>query len=715
MAKKKHKKDPHHQREAEKYEHPVPSREFILQSLETLAKPATLDDLTRHFKLRSDEEYEGLRRRLRAMERDGQLMRTRRHAYALMSQMNLLTGRVVGHRDGFGFFIPDDGTDDIFLSEYQMRRVFTDDRVVISVSDDLRRRKREGRIVEVLERNTQQLVGKLCIDDGVAFVCADDKTISQDILILPDGLNGASSGQFVLAKIVQQPSKRHQAIGEITTVLGDHLTPGMEIELAIHAYRIPSTWPESVLSAIKRIPTSVSKEDVTDRLDLRSMPFCTIDGEDARDFDDAIFCEATQAGWRLYVAIADVSHYVTAGTPLDEAALSRGNSVYFPSTVVPMLPESLSNELCSLKPNVDRLTMVCIMDVNAEGECINFRFDNAVIHSKARLTYEQVHQMLETQDKSHPLYDDLVVFHQLYLQLLQQRQNRGSIEFETTETRMVFDDDGKIESIIPTVRNDAHKMIEEAMLLANVCASTYLEKSKQPALYRSHEPPNEDKISVLRDFLKPFGLQLTGGDSPEPKDYGLLLQQIDSRDDAHLLQTVLLRSLSQATYQPENSGHFGLAFGGYTHFTSPIRRYPDLIVHRSIKKALLKQPIDDSEHAQMATLGQHCSMTERRADRATRSASDWLKCYFMQDKVGQQFEGYIVDVTSFGLFVELKDIYVQGLVHVTALSNDYYEHDPVHHVLIGRQGNRRYRLGDSMSVLVARVDLDARKMDFEPI
>lgn len=715
MAKKKHKKDPHHQREAEKYEHPVPSREFILQSLETLAKPATLDDLTHHFKLRSDEEYEGLRRRLRAMERDGQLMRTRRHAYALMSQMNLLTGRVVGHRDGFGFFIPDDGTDDIFLSEYQMRRVFTDDRVVISVSDDLRRRKREGRIVEVLERNTQQLVGKLCIEDGVAFVCADDKTISQDILILPDGLNGASSGQFVLAKIVQQPSKRHQAIGEIITVLGDHLTPGMEIELAIHAYRIPSTWPEPVLSAIKRIPTSVSKEDILDRLDLRSLPFCTIDGEDARDFDDAIFCEATQAGWRLYVAIADVSHYVTAGTPLDEAALSRGNSVYFPSTVVPMLPESLSNELCSLKPNVDRLTMVCIMDVNAEGECMNFRFDNAVIHSKARLTYEQVHQMLETQDKSHPLYDDLVVFHQLYLQLLQQRQNRGSIEFETTETRMIFDDDGKIESIIPTVRNDAHKMIEEAMLLANVCASTYLEKSKQPALYRSHEPPNEDKISVLRDFLKPFGLQLTGGDSPEPKDYGLLLQQIDSRDDAHLLQTVLLRSLSQATYQPENAGHFGLAFGGYTHFTSPIRRYPDLIVHRSIKKALLKQPIDDSEHAQMTELGQHCSMTERRADRATRSASDWLKCYFMQDKVGQQFEGYIVDVTSFGLFVELKDIYVQGLVHVTALSNDYYEHDPVHHVLIGRQGNRRYRLGDSMSVLVARVDLDARKMDFEPI
>jgi len=720
VAKKKNKKDPHLAREAKKYDSPVASREFIMQTLQDLGAPTTKEDLAEIFKISSADEAEGLRRRLRAMERDGQLMRTRKNAYALISQMNLIAGRVIGHRDGYGFCVPDDGGSDLFLSEYQMRRVFTDDRVLVSASSDSKRRKREGRIVEVLERNTKELVGKFLIEDKVAFVCADDKTISQDILILPDGIGKAEHGQFVIVNIVQQPSVRHQAIGEVVNVLGDYLTPGMEVDLALRSYNLPFKWPDDVLASAKSVATTVKAKEIKGRLDLRELPFCTIDGADARDFDDAVFCAKTDIGWCLYVAIADVSYYVQPNSPLDKEALKRGNSVYFPSKVIPMLPESLSNEMCSLKPRVDRLTMVCKMDIDSDGKLVRYSFHNSVIHSHERFTYTEVATMLESKDSSHPLSKNIVEFYSLYEKLLLQRKLRGAIEFETTETRMVFDDDGKIEKIVPVVRNDAHKMIEEAMLLANVCAAQFALQAKHPCLYRSHESPNDDKIAILRDFMNSFGLKLSGGDEPSPQDFCDLLQHISGRPDATLLQTVLLRSLSQAVYSTDNAGHFGLSFDGYTHFTSPIRRYPDLLVHRAIKQIILKNADgnksadeDNSEVLyKMQQFAEHCSMTERRADRASRSASDWLKCFFMQDKVGQVFDGYIVDVTSFGIFVELRDIYVQGLVHITALENDYYLHDQTKHMLVGQHGGLKYRLGDDIKIQVARVDLDNRKIDF---
>ncbi|HAG61356.1 MAG TPA: ribonuclease R, partial [Coxiellaceae bacterium] len=672
-------KDPHLKREAKKYDHPVASREFIAQTLESLGSPATLDQLAAHFRLRTVEEFEGLRRRLKAMERDGQLMRTRGKMYALISQLDVVAGRVLGHRDGFGFLIPDDGSPDLFLSERQMQQVFTDDRVLVSVSQSGGRRKREGRIVDILERNTQSLVGKFYQEDGLLFVSADNKTISQDILILPDGQGDAKNGQYVVVDIVQQPTKRHQAVGRIVDVLGDQLTSGMEVDLALRSHSIPFEWPEDALKEAQSLSLSLSEAERADRLDLRELPFYTIDGEDARDFDDAVFCQRTEQGWELYVAIADVSHYVKPSMALNQEALHRGNSVYFPSRVIPMLPEVLSNGLCSLKPREDRLTVVCHMLLNREGVLHSYSFHDAIIHSHERFTYHQVAALIAQPDAkdAHPLLPGLLDFYQLYQQLIRQRQARGSIEFETTETRIVFGDDGKIETIKPVVRNDAHKMIEEAMLLANVCAARHIEAAKVPCLYRVHDTPDDDRIQVLRDFLKAFGLTLGGKGSPSPLDYTHLIKSIAKRDDAHILQTVLLRSLPQAVYLPENHGHFGLAFDGYTHFTSPIRRYPDLLVHRAIKRIMSshQQVVTDEEVSLMIQLGQHCSMTERRADRGTRDATDWLKCDFMQDKVGQTYDGVIADVTGFGLFVELAGIYVQGLVHISALKGDYYHHD----------------------------------------
>ena len=710
--------DPHRKREADKYEHPVASREYIVQSLESMGKPATLEQLAAKFQLRTVEEFEGLRRRLRAMQRDGQLMRTRNKAYALISQLDVVAGRVLGHRDGFGFLIPDDGSPDLFLSEFQMQQVFTDDRVLVSVSQTGGRRKREGRIIDVLERNTRSLVGKFYREDGLCFVSADNKAIAQDILIMPDGHGEAKHGDYVVIDIVQQPAKRHQAIGRVVEVLGDQLTAGMEFDLAVRSHAIPFEWSATVLAEAQQVSMQLDAKDLQHRLDLRQLPFYTIDGEDARDFDDAVHCQRTeQGGWELYVAIADVSHYVKPAMALDEEACRRGNSVYFPSRVIPMLPEQLSNGLCSLKPREDRLTVVCHMRLDKLGTVLDYRFYDAVIHSHERFTYHQVANLLSKPESEHPLLSGLSDFHALYQQLLKHRRERGSIEFETTETRIHFGSDGKIDSIRPVVRNDAHKMIEEAMLLANVCAARYIQSHRVPCLYRVHREPDAEKMQSLREFLNAFGLSLGGKDALTPQDYMALLQRIAQRDDAHILQTVMLRSLPQAIYTPDNQGHFGLAFAEYTHFTSPIRRYPDLLVHRAIKQISCQQAPEATEEAiaRMAQLGQHCSLTERRADRATREATDWLKCDFMQDKVGETFDGVIVDVTGFGLFIELKGIYVQGLLHVSALKSDYYHHDSVHHTLIGRHTHTAYRLGDPVRVVVANVNMDTRKIDFEQV
>ncbi|MDD0844431.1 ribonuclease R [Pseudomonas sp. Gutcm_11s] len=739
--------DPEAAREAEKYDNPIPSRELILQHLSERGSPAAREELVEEFGLTTDEQLEALRRRLRAMERDGQLIYTRRGTYAPVDKLDLIRGRISGHRDGFGFMVPDDGSDDLFLSPAQMRLVFDGDRALARVSGLDRRGRREGAIVEVIARAHETIVGRYFEEAGIGFVEADNPKIQQEVLVTPGRTGGAKIGQFVEIKITHWPTSRFQPQGDIVEVIGNYMAPGMEIDVALRSYDIPHVWPDAVTKEARKLKPQVEERDKENRVDLRHLPFVTIDGEDARDFDDAVYCEKNSSrwklfsgGWKLYVAIADVSHYVKVGSALDEEAQRRGNSVYFPERVVPMLPEELSNGLCSLNPHVDRLAMVCEMSMSKSGELVDYQFYEAVIHSHARLTYNKVSYMLEQPKSSEgkalreeykEVLPHLKQLYSLYQVLLAARHERGAIDFETQETRIVFGSGRKIAEIRPTQRNDAHKLIEECMLAANVATARFMLDHSMPSLYRVHDGPPPERVEKLKAFLGELGLALhKGKQGPVPKDYQKLLASIQGRPDFHLIQTVMLRSLSQAVYSADNNGHFGLNYEAYTHFTSPIRRYPDLLVHRAIRSVIRskretkhvqragaasmpKARIYPYDEAALEKLGEQCSMTERRADEATRDVVNWLKCEFMQDRVGETFEGVITAATGFGIFVELKDIYVEGLVHVTALPGDYYHFDPVHHRLSGERSGRSFRLGDSVEVKVMRVDLDERKIEFE--
>ncbi|GAB5479751.1 ribonuclease R [Marinobacter nauticus] len=739
VSRKNKQSDPHAQREAQKYDNPIQSREYILQHLKERGAPATHETLCQELGQTSAEGIEALRRRLIAMCRDGQLICNRRDAFLPIEEADLVTGRVVGHRDGFGFLIPDDGGSDLFLTARQMRQVFHGDRVAARVDQVDDRGRREGKIVEVLEHRTSQIVGRFFKESGIAFVVPENARINHEILVPDEQAGKAVHGQYVVVEIIRQPTIRTQPTGQVIEILGEHMAPGMEIDVAIRSYEIPHSWPPAVGEQAASIPAEVAEKDKANRVDIRNMRLVTIDDESARDFDDAIYCEPRpRGGYRLVVAIADVSHYVRPGSPLDEEAIQRGNSVYFPDHVVPMLPEKLSNGLCSLNPDVDRLCMVADMTISAAGNISGYTFYQAVMRSHARLTYNKVSAMLEHPDteqgyKLSAHYADLLPhlhnLYDLYKLLRKARTERGAIDFETTETKIVFDAQRKIEEIVPVHRNDAHKIVEECMLCANVATARFLKKHKIPALYRVHDGPSEERLSNLRLFLGELGLQLGGGDKPSSADYQALLGQVADRPDANVIQMVMLRSLSQAVYSPEEAGHFGLGFASYTHFTSPIRRYPDLIVHRAIKsrihnpeatKDLVSPKVHDPElaeypydYARMEQLGEHCSMTERRADDATRDVMAWLKCEFLRDHVGEEYNGIIGAVVPFGFFVELSDIYIEGLVHVSTLSGDYFHHDAVKHRLIGERTAVSFRLGDEVRVRVVRVDLEDRKIDLE--
>ncbi|MGA7978915.1 MAG: ribonuclease R [Chromatiaceae bacterium] len=717
--------DPHRQREKKKYANPIPSREFILQVLSDTGVPPSFDELAVALDLVSEEDLVALRRRLGAMERDGQLVRNRRDAYCLVNKRDLIAGRVIGHPDGFGFVKPDDGGDDVYLYPRQMRGLFHNDRVVVRVTGRDRRGRLEGSVVEVLERSTRNVVGRFYQEGGVGFVVPDNKRLTHDIIIPRDRIDRAEQGQIVVAEITDQPTKRTQPIGRILEVVGDHMAPGMETDIAIRTHDLPVEWPAAVEAEIASLSDEVPQAAKEGRTDLRRVPLVTIDGADARDFDDAVFCERKPKGWKLIVCIADVSSYVAPETALDKEGLNRGNSVYFPDRVIPMLPEVLSNGLCSLNPEVDRLCMACELYVGREGQVSRSRFFPAVIRSHARLTYDQVAAMLVDGDPDlceqyAALLPHLHELHALYQALHRARAARGAIDFDTTETRFEFNSQGRIEAIHPLVRNDAHRIIEECMLAANVAAARLFERKKLPALYRIHETPTEEKLTDLREFLGELGLKLPGGAKPTAQDYAALLEKVKDRPERHLIQTVLLRSMQQAMYSSDNVGHFGLAYPAYTHFTSPIRRYPDLIVHRAIKHLLEGGTAADFDYSKpdLQSIGEHCSGTERRADEATRDAESWLKCEYMEDKLGEHFDGTITSVNSFGIFVELDNIYVDGLVHITALDNDYYHFDPVGHRLTGERTGTVYRLGDRLHVKLAAVNLDERKIDFvlaEPV
>lgn len=743
-------RDPEYGREKARYRRPVPSRTLILEDLAAHGSPMNREQLQALYGLTGEDEVEAFRVRVSAMLRDGQLVENRRGALGPIERMDLVRGRVQGHRDGFGFLIPDVGGDDVFLNPRQMRSLMHGDRAVVRIVGTDHRGRREGRVAEILERAQTRVVGRYVREMDVGLLIPDNTRIAHDILV-PDKLrHGAEDGQIVTVELVEQPGKRTQPIGEVVEILGEHLDPGMEIDIAVRAHGIPFQWPEEALAEAEAFGDTVPDRHRKGREDLRDLPLMTIDGADARDFDDAVYAEKAGNGWRLYVAIADVSAYVAPGSALDDEARRRGTSVYFPEHVVPMLPEALSNGLCSLNPDVDRLCMVCEMRIDAQGKTTRSRFYPAVMRSHARLTYEQAAVLIEGEvaagdagetgprgeragpprrvPPGGPLHEApnganeqlrarLRVLHDLYRALAGARRRRGAIDFDSTETKIVFNEQRKIERIEPVVRTDAHRLIEECMIAANVATAKFLDRAKLPMLYRVHTPPEADRLTELREFLAERGLGLGGGDKPQAEHFARVLEQVRGRDDAHLVQTVLLRSLSRAVYSPDNEGHFGLALPYYAHFTSPIRRYPDLLIHRAIKHARDGRKAEDFAYgrADMEQLGASCSAAEQRADEATRDVDDWLKCEYMRDHVGGVFDGTIVGVTAFGLFVELDDIYATGLVHVSSLSNDFYHFDPGAHCLRGERSGIVHRLADRMRVQVARVDLDERKIDFEPV
>ncbi|MDA8782430.1 ribonuclease R [Porticoccaceae bacterium] len=740
MSKNRKQSDPFASREAAKYDRPIPSREFILDYLRESVGPVTHEELCTGLNIVEEEQLEAMRRRMRAMERDGQVARNRRGGYGTLDKLNLVKGRVIGHPEGYGFVSPVQGEgQDIYLSSGQMRRVFDGDIVLVKIAGWDRRGRPEGSLVDVVERKTSQLVGRYFRESGISFVRPDNPRISQDILIPGDKTVNAKDGQIVVADIIEPPSRNSLPVGHIAEILGDHLDPGLEIEMSIRNYGIPHEWNNEVLAETAAIPDIV--ESVEARVDLRQIPLITIDGEDARDFDDAVYCEPkSRGGWTLIVAIADVSHYVQVGSALDNEAFQRGNSVYFPNHVVPMLPEKLSNGLCSLNPAEDRLCMVCEMQISAEGEISRYQFYEAVMHSHARMTYTQVAHIIANKDSENTsgvrkqfasILPQVDALNELYQVLHRRRNKRGAIDFDSQETRILFDGQRKISQIIPLDRTAAHRLIEECMLCANVCSAEFLEKVKIPALYRVHEGPSEERLVSVREFLGELGIGLGGGEDPQPEDYQRVLRSVSGRDDAAVIQSVMLRSMSQAMYQPENFGHFGLAFDAYTHFTSPIRRYADLLVHRAIRSLIRsKKKISAVRRAEGAgvleaasiypyetdrlnQIGEHLSVTERRADEATRDVVNWLKCEYLMDHVGEQYSGVVSAVTGFGLFVMLDDLYVEGLIHVTGLPKDYYYHEASHHRMVGERTGRIFRLGQKLQVKVVRVNLEERKIDFE--
>jgi len=555
------------------------------------------------------------------------------------------------------------------------------------------------------------VVGRLLTEHGICFVVPEDRRIQHDLLIPPDALGIAQAGQVVVAQIVQQPDRHIKPVARIVEVLGNYADPGMEIEIALRKHALPHEFSGAAQATAAALPGEVEAAHWMGRVDLRALPLVTIDGETARDFDDAVHCRAEGKGFRLWVAIADVSHYVLDGDPLDADARERGNSVYFPRRVIPMLPEALSNGLCSLNPGVDRLCVVCEMAIGARGDIKDYKFYPAVMHSHARLTYTAVAAALsgDADVVDARLMPNLRDLERLFQVLLKARVRRGAIDFETPEMRMDFDEQGKISRIVPVERNDAHRLIEECMLAANVCASDILQRHEHPALYRVHEGPSPEKLADLREFLREFGLHLGGGDQPHAKDYAHLLEGVRGRPDRQLLQTALLRSLRQAVYAPENIGHFGLAYEAYTHFTSPIRRYPDLLVHRAIKSVLAGARYEPGSWNDLAA---HCSQTERRADEATRDVEAWLKCYYMRERVGESFSASISGVAAFGIFVALDEVYVEGMVHVSELGDDYFQLDPSRHQLLGERSGRRFRLADRVRVKLVRADLESTRLDF---
>ena len=704
----------------DRYRHPVPDRNAILDYLTASGRPVRVDKMLGDFGLRGQRMRSLLVDRLNAMVRAGQVIENRRGVYCLTAKIDLVTGTVSGHRDGFGFVIRDHGEeDDVYLSAREMRSLFDGDRVAVSIVGTDRRGKPEGKLVEVLERGTQEVVGQFIRERGIGVVVPDSPSLSHRILIGKGDAGGARPGQIVVVEIIDFPTYVEQATGRIVRVLGSPDQKGIATDIAIESHSIPTQWPKSVRDSVSRLGKTVPTRAKQGRLDLRDIDLVTIDGRDARDFDDAVYAEPAGKGWRLLVAIADVAHYVDIGSALDKEATKRGTSVYFPDRVIPMLPEVLSNGLCSINPKVDRLCMVCDMRVTREGKVTRSSFHEAVMRSKARLTYQQVNDFLTgKRDNGVPrsVRQAITHLHDVYKGFAKARARRGALELDLPQTKFELNASGEIANILTVPRNDAHRLIEECMIAANVQAAKFLKRHRIAGLYRVHARPDPDRFDELRQYLVSLGLKVPHPEHVTSKQFNELLRQIQGREDANAISVQMLRSLQHAEYSPENIGHFGLALDSYAHFTSPIRRYPDLLVHRAIKHVIRggKPGAYHYKKDEMTRLGAITSHHERRAEEATRDVEAWLKCQYMQEHVGEQFHGVVSSVTRFGLFVQLTDLLIDGLVHVTSLPNDYYHFDPATQSLVGERSGQRFRLGDPLEVRVARVDMETRRIDFRP-
>ncbi len=711
--------DPHFAEQIKKYDNPIPSRSALLDFLKQQNKLLSLDKIASKIGIKNDEQLEALRRRLNAMINDGSLFVNRRKKYGVRAKTDLIKGIVQAHRDGFGFLVSPELETDGFIMPREMRKVMDGDTVLASIQPGSRKGKEEAFIVEILEHAHKTLVGKFFNKQGQGIVEPDNTAI--DDIIIPAGHEAnANDGDFVTVLVNEYPSRHRPAIGEVIAILGQKLNSRLAMELTMASANLPHDWPDNFEEVVKYIPHSVSDKDLTpDVKDIRHLPLVTIDGEDARDFDDAVYAEKNAKGWRLIVAIADVSKYVSPNSEIDKEAYKRGTSVYFPGKVIPMLPLELSNGICSLNPQVDRMCMVCDMQISHKGEIISHDFYRAVMFSHARITYKQCWHYLDTQQQPEKWHESvpnaLDTMYELYKAMEIEKSKRGAITFNSTDVHISIDAEGQVSGIHPYTRNDAHKLIEAFMIAANISAAKFVEKHKVPAAYRVHDTPPPRKLTDLKAFLQQLGIKPNFSEPVEPKDFERIIEQIQGRDDVALIESVLLRSQALATYEAENGGHFGLALKYYAHFTSPIRRYPDLMIHRAISYIIDKnKPKKYIYSAQRATeMCVQCSLNERRAENASRDVDARLKCMYMEQFIGEEMTGTISGVTHFGVFVTLDNIMVDGLIHMTSLPNDYYHHQAIAHKLVGKRSGQVFQLADKLKIKVAAVSIDDRKIDFE--
>ncbi|HSN51161.1 MAG TPA: ribonuclease R [Woeseiaceae bacterium] len=719
MPKRKARKRPASKKKP--YEHPIPSRSELIDFLEKAGRPLKVKQIIEEFGLKGERMRTLLEERLETMHRAGQIIENRRREYCLTAKLDLVTGTVSGHPDGFGFVARDDGDgDDVYLSAREMRALFHGDRVVIRVVGQDRRGKPEGKLVEVLERAAREVAGQFIRERGIGLVIPDNPKIAHRVLIAQGETGKAKHGEMVVAEILDYPTHFEQATGRIVRVIGAPDQKGIATDIAIHSNGIPTEWPGAVRKQVTQFGSTVPTAAKKGRVDLRETDLVTIDGADARDFDDAVYCERSGEGWRLLVAIADVAHYVDVDSPLDQQATARGTSVYFPDRVVPMLPEELSNGLCSLNPKVDRLCLVCDMRIGRTGKVSSAKFVEGVMRSKARLTYDEVNDFLTGKSADavpRGLHRRLRDLQDLYKAFALNRSRRGAIELDLPMTKFELNEGGEIARIVTAPRNDAHRLIEECMIAANVQAAKFLRKHRIASLYRVHARPDPERFDELRQYLVSLGLKVPHSEHVEPMQFNKLLEQVAGRADSAAISMAMLRSLTHAEYTPNNIGHFGLALDAYAHFTSPIRRYPDLLVHRAIRHVIRggKPGAFPYDKGRMERLGAITSAHERRAEDATREVEAWLKCQYMLDRVGEDYPGVITGVTNFGLFVQIPELQIDGLVHVTSLESDYFKFDAGRQQLVGERSGTRYSLGEPMRVQVQRVDMDTRRIDFRPL